>query len=108
VGAAPDVIFTAGTPALAALHRETRSLPIVFVQVSDPVRLGFVASLAQPGGNITGFTNFEHPIGGKWLELLKDTAPGATRVGSCTSQAIRHSPHTCRPSRRARRHLACK
>jgi putative ABC transport system substrate-binding protein len=50
------------------------------VQVSDPVKLGFVTSLARPGGNVTGFANFEHPIGGKWLELLKDTAPGRSRV----------------------------
>ena len=77
---APDVIFTAATPALAALHRESRSLPIVFVQVSDPVKLGFVGSLTRPGGNITGFSTFEYPIGGKWLELLKDTAPGRSRV----------------------------
>ena len=77
---APDVLFAGATPALAALHQETRSLPIVFVQVSDPVKLGFVASLAQPGGNITGFANYEYPIGGKWLELLKDTAPGRSRV----------------------------
>jgi putative ABC transport system substrate-binding protein len=80
VKAAPDVIFAAATPALVALHRESRSLPIVFVQVSDPVKLGFVASLARPGGNMTGFTTFEYPVGGKWLELLKDTAPGRTRV----------------------------
>jgi len=77
---APDLIFVAATPALAALHRESRSLPIVFVQVSDPVKLGFVSSLTRPGGNITGFSTFEYPIGGKWLELLKDTAPGRTRV----------------------------
>jgi putative ABC transport system substrate-binding protein len=77
---APDVLFAAATPALAALHRETRSLPIVFVQVSDPVTLGLVANLARPGGNITGFTNYEHAIGGKWLELIRDTAPGLTRV----------------------------
>ena len=77
---APDLIFAAATPALAALHRESRSLPIVFVQVSDPVKLGFVGSLARPGGNITGFTTFEYPVGGKWLELLKDTAPGRSRV----------------------------
>jgi putative tryptophan/tyrosine transport system substrate-binding protein len=80
VQTAPDVIFVAPTPALAALYRQTRSVPIVFVQVSDPVKLGLVADLARPGGNITGFANFEHPIGGKWLELLKDTAPGRTRV----------------------------
>ena len=77
---APDVLFAAATPALAALHQQTPSLPIVFVQVSDPVKLGFVTNLARPGGNITGFTNFEHPIGGKWLELIRDTAPGAMRV----------------------------
>jgi len=79
-GMALDVIVAAGSPSLAALHRATRTIPIVFVQVSDPVKLGFVASLARPGGNIAGFVNFEHSIGGKWLELLKDAAPGATRV----------------------------
>jgi putative ABC transport system substrate-binding protein len=84
---APEVIFAATTPALGALHRENRSLPIVFVQVSDPVKLGFVANLARPGGNITGFTTFEYPIGGKWLELLKDTAPGSSRV------AVLHDPN---------------
>jgi putative ABC transport system substrate-binding protein len=76
----PDILFAAATPALVALHRETRSVPTVFVQVSDPVKLGFVASLARPGGNITGFANFEYPIAGKWLELLRDTAPGRSRV----------------------------
>jgi ABC-type uncharacterized transport system substrate-binding protein len=80
VGMTPDVLFANATPALVALNRETRSLPIVFVQVSDPVKLGFVANLARPGGNVTGFANFEHPIGGKWLDLLKDTAPGRSRV----------------------------
>ena len=76
----PDVLFAAATPALVALSRQTRSLPIVFNQVSDPVKLGLVASLARPGGNATGFANFEHAIGGKWLELLRDTAPGRSRV----------------------------
>jgi ABC-type uncharacterized transport system substrate-binding protein len=76
----PDVLLANATPTLAALNRETRSLPIVFTQVSDPVKLGFVANLARPGGNVTGFAHFEHPIGGKWLELLKDTAPGRKRV----------------------------
>jgi putative ABC transport system substrate-binding protein len=80
VRTAPDALFAAATPALVALQRETRSLPIVFAQVSDPVKLGFVASLARPGGNITGFTTFEYSIGGKWLELLKDTAPATSRV----------------------------
>jgi putative ABC transport system substrate-binding protein len=77
---APDVLFCQGVPALLALHQQTRALPIVFVQVSDPVSLGFVANLARPGGNVTGFTNFEHAIDGKWLELIKDTVPGVTRV----------------------------
>jgi putative ABC transport system substrate-binding protein len=80
VGVAPDIIFVAATPCLIALHEQTRSLPIVFVQVSDPVKLRLVADLANPGGNITGFVNFEHSIGGKWLELIKDTAPGTSRV----------------------------
>jgi putative ABC transport system substrate-binding protein len=76
----PDACLAIAPTALVTLSRETRSVPIVFVQVSDPVKLGFVASLARPGGNITGFANFEHPIGGKWLDLLKDTAPGRNRV----------------------------
>jgi len=76
----PDVLFASGTPELAMLREKTRLLPIVFVLVSDPVKLGFVTSLARPGGNITGFANFEHPIGGKWLDLLKDTAPGRNRI----------------------------
>jgi putative tryptophan/tyrosine transport system substrate-binding protein len=80
VETAPDVIFAATGLALVALNRETRSLPIVFVQVSDPVKLGFVETLARPGGNITGFTTFEYSMGGKWLELLKDTTPGSTRI----------------------------
>ena len=77
---APDVLVAVATPAVEALRQQTHSLPIVFVQVSDPVKLGVVANLARPGANITGFTNFEHAIGGKWLELIRDTAPGAMRV----------------------------
>jgi len=80
VGMAPDVIFAVASPPLVALQGQTHALPIVFVQVSDPVKLGFVASLVRPGGNITGLVNFEHAIGGKWLGLLNDTAPGITRV----------------------------
>jgi putative ABC transport system substrate-binding protein len=76
----PDVILAFGTPVTAALQRETRTIPIVFAIVSDPVGEGFVASLARPGGNITGFHNSEASIGGKWLELLKEIAPGVTRV----------------------------
>ena len=67
-------------PALTALWNETRTIPIIFVLVVDPVSTGFVASLAQPGGNVTGFTNFEPPMIGKWLQLLKDVYPRLTRV----------------------------
>jgi putative ABC transport system substrate-binding protein len=78
----PDVIFAVTTPTVAVLLRETRTLPIVFAQVSDPVGSGFVASLARPGGNVTGFTNIniESSIGGKWLELVKEIAPAVRRV----------------------------
>ena len=69
-----------GMPALTALWNETRTIPIIFVLVVDPVSTGFVASLAQPGGNVTGFTNFEPPMIGKWLQLLKDVYPRLTRV----------------------------
>jgi putative tryptophan/tyrosine transport system substrate-binding protein len=76
----PDVIFAAPTSIAAAVQRETRSVPVVFAQVADPVGAGLVASLARPGGNITGFAHFEFPIGAKWLELLKQIAPNVTRV----------------------------
>ena len=76
----PDVILSFGTPVTAALQRETRTVPIVFAIVSDPVGEGFVASLARPGGNITGFHNSEGTVGGKWLELLGQIAPGLKRV----------------------------
>jgi putative tryptophan/tyrosine transport system substrate-binding protein len=77
----PDVIVAYTTPAVAALQPATRTVPIVFTQVADPVSAGFVAGLAKPGGNITGFTPFEYSIGAKWLELLKEIAPHVTRVG---------------------------
>jgi putative ABC transport system substrate-binding protein len=72
----PDVILAFGTPVTAALQRETRTIPIVFAIVSDPVGEGFVESLSRPGTNITGFHNSEASIGGKWLDLLKQIAPG--------------------------------
>ena len=77
---APDVILANGTPALAALHRATRSIPVVFVAVVDPVGAGYVQSLARPGGDITGFSTFEPEIGSKWLELLKEAKPDLRRV----------------------------
>src|SRR5215831_18261331 len=80
VALTPDVILASTSPAVAALQQVTRDVPIVFVIVIDPVGAGFVASLARPGGNTTGFTLFEYGIGAKWLEMLKDVAPGVTRV----------------------------
>ena len=80
VALAPDVILANGSPALAPLQQATRSVPIVFVNVVDPVGGGFVASLAWPGGNATGFTLFEYSTAGKWLELLKEIAPRVTRA----------------------------
>jgi putative tryptophan/tyrosine transport system substrate-binding protein len=77
---APDVILVASTANLKALQQATRTIPIVFVQVSDPIAQGFVTSLAQPGGNITGFTGFEFSMGAKWLDLLKQMTPGLTRA----------------------------
>jgi putative ABC transport system substrate-binding protein len=71
----PDVLFAHTTPVVAALQRQTRTIPIVFVIVSDPVGSGFVASLPHPGGNITGFINIEASLGGKWAELLKEVSP---------------------------------
>src|SRR3974390_733653 len=81
VALSPDVIFASAPPALAALQQATQSVPIVFAQVADPVSGGFVDSLAKPGGNITGFTNFDYGMGAKWVELLKEIAPYVTHVG---------------------------
>ena len=80
VGLTPDVILVNPSAALTALLRETHTIPIVFVQIGDPVGQGFVASLARPGGNITGFATSEFALGGKWLELLKEIAPRIGRV----------------------------
>ena len=80
VAMAPDVLVAPTSSTLAALERATRKIPIVFMGVIDPVGAGFVSSLAQPGGNATGFIAFEYTIGGKWLELLKESAPYVTRA----------------------------
>jgi putative ABC transport system substrate-binding protein len=82
------VILADSTPQTAALHRETRTIPIVFVAVSDPVGSGFVTGLPRPGGNITGFINNEPTMGGKWVQLLKEIAPGRKRA------AIMFNPDT--------------
>ncbi len=81
----PDVILSYGTAVTASLHRETKTIPIVFVIVSDPVGSGFVASLPRPGGNITGFINLEGQLGGKWLELLTEIAPSIKRAAAISN-----------------------
>ncbi|SKA11396.1 putative ABC transport system substrate-binding protein [Enhydrobacter aerosaccus] len=80
VALAPDVVLTSGTVATVALHTATDTVPVVFVNVTDPVAGGFVASLGHPGGNMTGFTPFEYEISGKWLVLLRQVAPAVSRV----------------------------
>jgi putative tryptophan/tyrosine transport system substrate-binding protein len=84
----PEVIMSNTTPVTDALHKVTKTIPIVFVAVSDPIGAGFVASLPRPGANITGFINLERTLGGKWLELLKEIAPRVTRV------AVMFNPQT--------------
>jgi ABC-type uncharacterized transport system substrate-binding protein len=84
----PDVIFASGNSTVAPLLQVTHTIPIVFVTVPDPVGAGFVDSLAQPGGNATGFILFEYSIGAKWLELLKQIAPGLARVAVVRDAAI--------------------
>jgi putative ABC transport system substrate-binding protein len=80
VALAPDIIVATGDSNTGPLQQATRTVPIVFALVPDPVSAGFVASLARPGGNVTGFTNFEYAMSGKWPELLKQLAPGMTRA----------------------------
>jgi putative ABC transport system substrate-binding protein len=84
----PNLLMSRSTPTTAALKQETSTIPIVFVNVAEPIESGFVQSLARPGGNITGFTNFEGSIGGKWLQLLKECDPRITRV------AVIYNPQT--------------
>ena len=88
VALAPDVVVASTSIAVSALQRESRSVPIVFVSVIDPVGAGLVASLARPGGNATGFTLFEYGVSGKWLELLKQIAPGLTRAAVLRDPAV--------------------
>jgi putative ABC transport system substrate-binding protein len=91
VQSAPDAIVVAGDPALTQLHKLPTTIPIVFTQVSEPVDSGFVASLARPGGHITGFQNFEPAMGGKWLGILKEIAPNLKRAGAMFSSDA--APH---------------
>jgi putative ABC transport system substrate-binding protein len=88
VGLQPDIILASSTPATTVLQRETRTIPIVFAGLVDPIASGIVARLNQPGGNITGFANLEATLGGKWLELLSEIAPGLKRA------AITFNPDT--------------
>jgi putative ABC transport system substrate-binding protein len=88
VALAPDVIFVPGSAAVAPLRQATRTVPIVFGLVADPVGSGFVDSLARPGGNVTGFSLFDYGIGAKWLELLKEIAPNVTRAAILRDPAI--------------------
>jgi putative ABC transport system substrate-binding protein len=88
VALAPDVVLASGGTVTAALQQTSRSVPIVFVTVADPVGFGLVASLARPGGNATGFTNFDYGFTAKWLELLKEIAPRVTRVAFMRDPAI--------------------
>ena len=88
VALAPDVIFSTGTAGMGPLLQATHAVPIVFVNVADPVGAGFVESMARPGGNVTGFVQFEYSLSAKWLELLKQIAPSVTRVAVLRDAAI--------------------
>jgi putative tryptophan/tyrosine transport system substrate-binding protein len=88
VALAPDVIFATGSASVAAMLQATRTVPIVFAIVPDPVGSGFVNSLSRPGGNATGFMQFEYSLSGKWLELIKQIAPGVTRAAVLWDPAI--------------------
>jgi putative tryptophan/tyrosine transport system substrate-binding protein len=85
----PDLIVAHTTPVVAALKQQTRTIPIVFIQVSDPIGSGFIAGFAEPGGNITGFTNLESSMSSKLMELLKEIAPGITGSRSCSTRRRR-------------------
>jgi putative ABC transport system substrate-binding protein len=88
VALTPDVILASASAAMGALQQTTRTVPIVFVIIIDPVGAGFVESLAHPGGNVTGFMQFEYSLSGKWLELLKEIAPGVTRAAVLRDPAV--------------------
>ena len=103
---APNVILANGGPALTAAQQATRTVPIVFTGISEPVERGFVASLAHPGGNTTGFANLEATIGGKWLELFKEIAPRATRVMAMFNPASSFAERFFRAAEAAAQKLA--
>jgi putative ABC transport system substrate-binding protein len=101
----PDVVLAQGTANTAAVQRESRGIPVVFVTVSDPIGSGFVANLARPGGDLTGFLMYEADITGKWLALLKEVAPHLTRVALLVSPATAYD-HFVRAGEAAARSLA--
>src|SRR5262245_35825657 len=82
IRAMPDVVVAESSPAAAALKQENRTTPIVFINAGNPIGSGFVASFTHPGGNLTGFTNYVPSMGGKWMELLRELAPGLTRTAA--------------------------
>jgi putative ABC transport system substrate-binding protein len=84
VGLRPDIILTSGTPATVAIQRETRTIPIVFATVAEPVASGIVPRLDRPGGNVTGFATFETSLAGKWVELPRRSRPGSSEPQSCS------------------------
>jgi putative ABC transport system substrate-binding protein len=90
----PEVVLTYTTPATSAVHQATRNVPVVFVAVSDPIATGFVESIAHPGGNITGFTNFEPTMGSKWVELIHEVVPSARRVAMLFNPATANAGAT--------------
>ena len=92
VALAPDVILASASAATSTLQETTRTVPIVFVTVIDPVGAGYVESLARPGGNLTGFSAFDYGLSGKWLELLKEIAPGVTRAAVLRDPTVGSGP----------------
>src|SRR5262249_32666356 len=100
----PELFLASSTPPTAALLQQTRSIPIVFALVSDPVGSGFVASFPRPGGNVTGFTTMEPTMAGKWLELLKEITPRVAHIHSYSTRQVRPmSNFTSTPSKPLRR-----
>ena len=110
VGSKPDVILAHSTPAARALRQAADTIPTVFVNVADPLGGGFVESFANPGGNFTGFTNFDASIGGKWVELLKEIAPSVERIACSSAQRLPRAEQPegfiCGRSRRPRMRMA--
>src|SRR5262245_59392671 len=92
VGRSPDVILASTTPAAAAVRELTRTIPIVFVLVPDPIAEGFVQSFPRPGGNMTGFISYDAPLIGKWVQLLKEIAPGITGVAAIFNPDTAYPP----------------